>query len=110
MASADLLIESFDAGVIESVDVRDRTGLGCHIEAPMVEGTLNAAAEQIIEFSAYGATMEREGNRSPWAAPQGLYPCRGSEQWLAISCESDAQWYALRLALGDPAWAAGATP
>ena len=49
---------------------RDRTGLGCHIEAPMVEGALNAAAEQIIEFSAYGATMEREGNRSPWAAPK----------------------------------------
>ena len=88
---------------------RDRTGLGCHIEAPMVEGALNAAAEQIIEFSAYGATMEREGNRSPWAAPQGLYPCRGSEQWLALSCESDAQWRALRVALGDPAWAADAT-
>ena len=87
---------------------RDRTGLGCHIEAPMVEGALNAAAEQIIEFSAYGATMEREGNRSPWAAPQGLYPCRGSEQWLAISCESDAEWHALRRALGDPAWAADA--
>ena len=85
---------------------RDRTGQGCLIEAPMVEGALNAAAEQIIEFSAYGATMEREGNASPWAAPQGLYACRGSEQWLALSCENDAQWQALRKVLGDPAWAA----
>ena len=84
---------------------RDVTGQGCLIEAPMVEGALNAAAEQIIEFSAYGATMEREGNASAWAAPQGLYACRGTEQWLAISCEHDAQWYALRKVLGEPTWA-----
>jgi crotonobetainyl-CoA:carnitine CoA-transferase CaiB-like acyl-CoA transferase len=84
---------------------RDQTGKGCLIEAPMVEGALNAAAEQIIEFSAYGATMEREGNASPWAAPQGLYACRGTEQWLALSCETDAQWRALRRVLGEPSWA-----
>ena len=84
---------------------RDQTGHAAHIEATMVEAALNAAAEQIIEYSAYGATMEREGNRSPWAAPQGLYPCAGTEQWLALSCETDAQWDALRLVLGNPAWA-----
>jgi crotonobetainyl-CoA:carnitine CoA-transferase CaiB-like acyl-CoA transferase len=92
--------------VILGLVQRDDTGKGCLIEAPMVEGALNAAAEQIIEYSAYGATMEREGNASPWAAPQGLYACRGVEQWLAISCETDAQWQALRHVLGDPSWAA----
>ena len=70
----------------------------------MVEAALNAAAEQIVEYSAYGATMERDGNRSPWAAPQGLYACRGWEEWLAISCEHDAQWVALRQVLGEPPW------
>jgi crotonobetainyl-CoA:carnitine CoA-transferase CaiB-like acyl-CoA transferase len=85
---------------------RDQTGTGCLVEAPMVEGALNAAAEQIIEYSAYRATMEREGNASPWAAPQGLYACKGTEQWLAISCESDPQWQSLRRVLGEPSWAA----
>jgi crotonobetainyl-CoA:carnitine CoA-transferase CaiB-like acyl-CoA transferase len=88
---------------------RERTGKGVHIEAPMVEGALNAAAEQLIEFTAYGNLMHRDGNRSPAAAPQGLYPCRGSqpgvERWLALSVASDAQWEALRAVLGRPAWA-----
>jgi crotonobetainyl-CoA:carnitine CoA-transferase CaiB-like acyl-CoA transferase len=75
------------------------------LECTMVEGALNAAAEQIVEYSAYGNVMQREGNRSPWAAPQGLYACRGDEQWLALSVTSDAQWQALVDLLRRPAWA-----
>ena len=53
--------------------------------------------------------MDREGNRSPLAAPQGLYPCAdgptATDKWLALSVATDAQWRALRSALGHPAWA-----
>ncbi len=79
-----------------------------HVECSMVEGALNAAAEQIIEFTAYGRLLGRTGNRSPGAAPQGLYPCLGShpgsERWLALSVTSDEQWRALGGVLGNPAW------
>jgi len=79
---------------------------------PMVEGALHAAAEQLVEFTAYGRLMQRDGNRGPDAAPQGLYPCRGhsleTPRWLALSIASDAQWAALRRLLGDPAWASAA--
>jgi crotonobetainyl-CoA:carnitine CoA-transferase CaiB-like acyl-CoA transferase len=89
---------------------RDASGVGHLVECTMVEAALNVAAEQILEFSAYGRRMEREGNRSPLAAPQGLYACAeslpGREQWLALSVSRDAQWKALRQALGDPEWAA----
>ena len=75
----------------------------------MVEAALNVAAEQLVEWSAYGNLMQREGNRSPLAAPQGLYPCAdgqpGMEKWLALSIATDAQWRALCSALGDPEWA-----
>ncbi len=85
---------------------RDRTGAGSFIECPMVEGALNASAEQIIEYSAYGNIMQRAGNRCSRAAPQGLYPCQGhrpeAEQWLALSIETDAQWRELKHCLGDP--------
>ena len=88
---------------------RDATGRGVHVEVPMVEGALNAAAEQLVEFTAYGRLLGRDGNRGPEAAPQGLYPCRGhsvdTPQWLALSVASDAQWAALRAVLGEPAWA-----
>jgi crotonobetainyl-CoA:carnitine CoA-transferase CaiB-like acyl-CoA transferase len=84
---------------------RERTGQGQHVEVTMVEGALNAAAEQVIEFTAYGKLLERDGNRSPGAAPQGLYACRGNERWLALSVTNDEQWRALQTALGHPAWA-----
>jgi crotonobetainyl-CoA:carnitine CoA-transferase CaiB-like acyl-CoA transferase len=92
-----------------ALEERSARGRGVHVECTMVEGALNAAAEQLVELTAYGRRMTREGNRSPAAAPQGLYPCLGSEpgreQWLALSVASDLQWAVLREVLGDPAWA-----
>ncbi|HEY6131661.1 MAG TPA: CoA transferase, partial [Halioglobus sp.] len=85
---------------------REATGEGSFVECPMVEGALNAAAEQIVEYSAYGNIMQRTGNRCSQAAPQGLYPCQGhrpeSEQWLALSIATDAQWRDLKVCLGNP--------
>jgi crotonobetainyl-CoA:carnitine CoA-transferase CaiB-like acyl-CoA transferase len=84
---------------------REVTGEGSLVEVPMVEGALNAGAEQIVEYTAYGGLMRRDGNRSPWAAPQGVYACLGVEQWLAISVATDEQWRRLSEALGNPPWA-----
>lgn len=84
----------------------------------MVETALNVAAEQFVEFSAFGARLERQGNRGPWAAPQGIYRCapprgpeflrapelRTPEHWVALACETDAQWRALCAWFGDPEW------
>jgi crotonobetainyl-CoA:carnitine CoA-transferase CaiB-like acyl-CoA transferase len=97
--------------LLVALEERERRGEGVHVECTMVEGALNAAAEAMIEFQAYGGRMEREGNRSPAAAPQGLYPCAGHDpvnapRWLALSVESDDQWRALAKLLGEPAWTA----
>ena len=88
---------------------RDASGPGAFIESTMVESALNVAAEQVVEWSAYGRRIDRAGNRSPLAAPQGLYRCAdagsATAPWLALSVASDAQWRALRSLLGEPAWA-----
>jgi crotonobetainyl-CoA:carnitine CoA-transferase CaiB-like acyl-CoA transferase len=88
---------------------RAASGEGHLVESTMVESALNVAAEQVVEWSAYGRLLGREGNRSPLAAPQGLYPCAGGqpgmEIWVALCVADDAQWRALRAALGKPAWA-----
>jgi crotonobetainyl-CoA:carnitine CoA-transferase CaiB-like acyl-CoA transferase len=84
---------------------RDATGEGQLLEVTMVEGALNAAAELVLEKTAYGNLLERDGNRSPNVAPQGLYRARGEEQWLAISVTSDEQWRALADVVGHPEWA-----
>ncbi len=85
---------------------RDHDGLGHHIEATMIEGALNAAVEQVIEFTAYDNRLDRDGNRSPWAAPQNLYPAPGVEQWVALAAENDEQWLALCAVVGRTDWAA----
>jgi crotonobetainyl-CoA:carnitine CoA-transferase CaiB-like acyl-CoA transferase len=51
--------------------------------------------------------MDRQGNRGPRGVPQGVYACRGVEQWIALSVETDEQWSALVDQLGRPEWAAG---
>ena len=52
-----------------------------------------------------GKNARRAGNDSPTAAPHDAYPCAGDDQWCVIAVETDAQWHALRSALGNPAWA-----
>jgi crotonobetainyl-CoA:carnitine CoA-transferase CaiB-like acyl-CoA transferase len=88
------------------------TGRGHLVESTMVESALNVAAEQVIAWTAHGCLLQRDGNRSTLAAPQGLYLCAegqsgesGLAGWLALSVASDAQWRALCALLEDPAWA-----
>ncbi len=88
---------------------RDGTGRGCLVEAPMFEAALNVAVEPVLEWSAYGNRVARDGNRSPEAAPQGLYACDGVERWLALSAATDEQWRALANAIGRPELAADPT-
>jgi crotonobetainyl-CoA:carnitine CoA-transferase CaiB-like acyl-CoA transferase len=77
----------------------------------MVDAALNIAAEQVVEHSAYGALLERDGNRGPSAAPQNLYLTADTDErderdvWVAVAVATDEQWLALRDALGRPDWA-----
>ena len=89
-------------GALVGLAHRDRTGEGCLIEAPMFEAAINVAAEPVIEWSSHGLRVEREGNRSPYAAPQNLYACSGVENWLAVSCATDEQWRSLAVVIGRP--------
>ncbi len=85
-----------------ALERRDRTGVGCLVEAPMFEAALNVAAEPVLEWSAHGLLVEREGNRSPAAAPQNLYATDAPERWLALSCATDEQFRALAGVIGHP--------
>ena len=86
---------------------RGRGSGGCLLESAMADSAVNAAAESVVDHSAYGVLHAWAGNRSPDAAPQGLYEC-GPQRWIAISVERDDQWEGLRRALGRPRWARSA--
>lgn len=82
----------------------DRTGGGMLVEAPLSEAALVMTSEQVIEFSANQRLLDRDGNHHPGATPQGTYAVSGTEQWLALSVDSDERWRALKQLVGDPAW------
>jgi len=92
-------------GALVALELRDRTGVGCLVESTMFEAALNISAELIVEWTAYGNALSREGSRSPWAAPQGIYATDTPERWLVLSVVTDEQWVAMVDALGRPHWA-----
>ena len=77
----------------------------------MVDAALNVAAEQVVEHSAYGALLERAGNRGPDGRAAEPLPRADIDEfgrddsWVAIAVATDDQWLALRDALGRPEWA-----
>lgn len=97
--------------ILLALEHRRRTGEGVFVEAAMVDAALSISAEQVIEFSAYGALLERAGNRGPTAAPQNLYLSGDIDEfgrldcWVAIAVATDEQWDGLCRALGSPSWA-----
>ncbi len=73
---------------------RDATGRGHHFEVTMVEGALNAAAEIVLEYTAYGNRSNATATARRTPRPKASTRAR-RETWLAISVETDEQWQAL---------------
>ena len=70
--------------MLTALEQRETTGVGSMIEAPLVESALNLAAEEVLEFSAFGRIGERLGNRSRLLPVQSVasppvrrHRCRG---------------------------------
>lgn len=89
----------------------EATGEGLLVEAPMINSALSVAAEAVIEHSAYGVRLHRQGNRAAHVAPQGVYPTSepdrldlGDKRWIALSVLNDGQWAALCGVVGTDDW------
>jgi crotonobetainyl-CoA:carnitine CoA-transferase CaiB-like acyl-CoA transferase len=93
-------------GIFAALEHRDATGEGLLVESPLAEAALNIAAEQVLEWTANGVLLGRDGNRSVDAAPQGVYPSADEDRWVVLSVADDDQWAGLRAAMGEPDWAA----
>ncbi|MGN5236549.1 CoA transferase [Rhodococcus sp. SJ-3] len=94
-------------GLLLALEHRAATGEGALVEASMIDAALSITAEQIIEYTATGSILTRQGNRGPDAAPQGLYRTKDVDEfgrldsWIALAVEDDTQWGALVEALSE---------
>jgi crotonobetainyl-CoA:carnitine CoA-transferase CaiB-like acyl-CoA transferase len=93
---------SFSAAMLSALHYRDRTGRGQWIDASQTESGIFVASGAILDWSSNGRPYARTGNASVDASvfPQGVYPCLGTDRWLAISCRTDAERQALAEVIG----------
>jgi benzylsuccinate CoA-transferase BbsF subunit len=59
----------------------------------------------MLDYSANGHEAMRQGNRSNYAAPHGVYRCKGENSFCSITVMSDSEWLSFRKVMGNPAWA-----
>lgn len=91
--------------IMAALDHRRRTGEGQFIDQAQMESSLHFLAPELLNVQLTGVSPRRAGNDSPTASPHDVYPCLGHDEWCAIAVETDQHWRALRMALGNPAWA-----
>ncbi len=99
--------------ILAAIEARERTGRGQHVDLSQFEVGVNFLGPSLLDLFGNGRAARPTGNALPYdvAAPHDVYPCRpqgegiAGERWLALACLTDAQWRALRDAMGDPGWA-----
>jgi crotonobetainyl-CoA:carnitine CoA-transferase CaiB-like acyl-CoA transferase len=78
--------------VMSALEERRRTGKGQWIDLSQYEVSSLAGMPQLLEHAATGKLRGRIADRHRWLAPQGVYSCAGSDEWVAIAIASDEQW------------------
>ncbi len=90
--------------VMAALDYRRRTGCGQYIDLSQYENGLQFIAPALLDYAVNGRIMQQDGNRSPYAAPHGAYPCRGDDAWCVIAAFDEDEWRALCRAIEHPEW------
>jgi crotonobetainyl-CoA:carnitine CoA-transferase CaiB-like acyl-CoA transferase len=86
--------------ILAALEYRERTGKGMWLDLSHYEAGVATLPEPILDFEMNGRVAGRNGNRSERRAPQGVYPCAGEDEWLAISVDSPTQFASLVDVLG----------
>lgn len=91
--------------VLAALHYRRRTGKGQYIDLSEQEAAISIGGYALMDYAMNDREPQRMGNRSPWFAPQGCYPCSGEDNWLVLTVRNDAEWRAFCGAVTHPEWA-----
>ncbi len=81
---------------------RKLTGQGQYVEQSQFESSVHFLMQAVMDYQVNGNIQTRMGNRTPIAAPHGVYQCQGDDCWVAISAMNDEEWRQLCKAIDDP--------
>ncbi|HJL99402.1 MAG: CoA transferase [Acidimicrobiales bacterium] len=82
------------AAVLTALWDRSTKG-GVTIEAAQFEATISVIGDVILEAQMNDHEPLLMGNRDHDYVPQGVYPCKGSDQWASISITDQGAWETL---------------
>ena len=90
--------------LVAALIYRKQTGKGQMIDVSQLEAATQFLAPLILNYTVNGEEGVRKGNRCDFAAPNGIYPCKGDDRWCAISVITEEDWSNFGKAIGDPPW------
>ena len=82
-----------------------RGGEGAHAEISQAEALVNTLGDLFMAESLSPGSVQPVGNDSDQGAPWGVFQCDGDQQWSVVCVRDDADWAALKQAMGNPDWA-----
>ncbi|MEY4883119.1 MAG: hypothetical protein RIS34_973 [Pseudomonadota bacterium] len=91
------------SAILAALEVRNRTGLGQHIDMGLLDVGMAILANQAGGFLNTGEVPQRQGNSHPSLAPYQDFPTQDGAMLLAIG--NDGQFSRFCHAVGKPEWA-----
>ena len=92
--------------MLAALHARRSTGKGRWIDVSLFEAVLPYFSQELLTYAVTGEAPEPIGNASPVHAPQGLYPCAGEDNWLALTVRDERDFASLAEVAGFPDFAA----
>lgn len=81
---------------------RARTGEGQWIDISLNETGVTYCADAILSLQRTGEVRKPMANRDPSVAPQGVYRCIGTDNWVALTVRSGDEFRKLATVIGRP--------
>ena len=103
LAYTDFIAPWYAVTALIAALIRQRkTGKGMYLDQSQYEAGVAFLAQGILDYTVNGRVANRIANRDPYAAPHGVYPCKGEDRWCAIAVFTDEEWGAFCKVIDNP--------
>ncbi len=101
----DFIAPRFNAlTLLAALDYRRRTGKGQFLDLAQHQAGVQYIAPLILDNVVNDRVATREGNKDTFAAPHGVYACKGDDRWCAMAIFTDEEWQGFCQVIGHPSW------
>jgi benzylsuccinate CoA-transferase BbsF subunit len=105
VAYSDYLVPHFAAAaLIGALEYKRKTGIGQLLDISQFEVGLQFLSPALVEYTCNNTEGQAKGNSCDFAAPHGVFRCKGDDRWCTISIFDDKGWQSFCNIIGKPDW------